>query len=326
MGVPKIPNRPNYFSEITSLSDGELHMRAVRIDRHGGLEVLALADVPEPRPADAEVLVRVIASAINPVDDKTREGAIGEGTPPLPMTLGWELAGIVVDPGPSGLPVGERVFGMSHQLASGRGSWADLVAMPAASLAVAPSSASLVEAATLPLPGLTAWQTLDWLQAGPGDKLLVAGAAGAVGGLAVQLARARGVQVDALVSRHAQIEVVRELGAGYATTDRTTLPVGGYDAVFDTFGAFVTDAVADGGRYASIATQAGPVPDLSHRAVRTTVNQVREDGRGLAELAAAVDGGRLKIRVGAQYAVRDVRAAHEQFQRGNLSGKIALIF
>jgi len=301
-------------------------MRALQIDKFGDLEVLALVDVPEPQPADGEVLVRVIASAINPVDDKTREGAIGEGTPPLPMTLGWELAGVVVNPGTSGLSVGERVFGMSHQLATGRGAWADLVAIPAASIAQAPTSVSLVEAAALPLPGLTALQTLDWLQVGQGDKLLVAGAAGAVGGLAVQLARARGARVDALVSRQAQIEAVQELGAEHATTDRTALPAGGYDAIFDTFGAFVTDAVADGGRYASIATQAGPVPDLSHRRVRTTVNQVREDGRGLAELAAAVDGGRLKVRVEAQYAVQNIKAAHEHFRRGSLNGKIALIF
>lgn len=301
-------------------------MRALQIDHFGDLDVLALADVPEPHPVDGEVLVRVIASAINPVDDKTRAGAIGEGAPPLPMTLGWELAGIVVNSGTSGLPAGEQVFGMSHQLATGRGSWADLVAIPAASIAQAPTSVSLAEAAALPLPGLTALQTLDWLQVGQGDKLLVAGAAGAVGGLAVQLARARGAQVDALVSRQSQIQVVQELGADHATTDRTTLRAGGYDAIFDTFGAFVTDAVADGGRYASIATQAGPVPDLSHRRVRTTVNQVREDGRGLAELAAAVDGGRLKIRVDAQYGVQNVKAAHEHFQRGSLNGKIALIF
>ncbi|MBE1592297.1 zinc-binding dehydrogenase [Nonomuraea angiospora] len=112
----------------------------------------------------------------------------------------------------------------------------------------------------------------------------------------------------------------------HATTDPATLRAAGYDAVFDTFGAFVIDAVADGGRYASIATQAGPVPDLSHRRVKTTVSQVREDGRGLAGLAAAIDGGRLKIRLGAQYPVHNAKAAHEHFQRGRLTGKIALIF
>ncbi|GAA3673525.1 NADP-dependent oxidoreductase [Nonomuraea antimicrobica] len=301
-------------------------MRVVRIDRFGGPDVLTLAEAPAPRPRDGEVLVRVIASAINPVDDKTREGAIGEGAPPLPMTLGWELAGIVVDGGTSGLPVGERVFGMSHQLDTGRGTWADLVTMPADALAVAPATISLVEAATLPLPGLTASQTLDWLDLRPGERLLVAGAAGAVGGLAVQLARARGARVDALVSRPAQVEVVRDLGAEWATTDSAALPAAAYDAVFDTFGAFVTGAVVDKGRYASIATQAGPVPDLSHRAVRTTVNQVREHGAGLAELAGIVDAGHVKVRVDSEYSLREVRAAHERFRRGQLTGKVALVF
>ncbi|MFF4415610.1 NADP-dependent oxidoreductase [Streptosporangium sp. NPDC001559] len=300
-------------------------MRIVRIDRFGGPDVLTLAEAPAPRPLDGEVLVRVVASAINPVDDKTREGAIGEGAPPLPMTLGWELAGVVVDSRTDALPVGERVFGMSHQLGTGRGTWADLVAMPVGALAVAPSAISLVEAATLPLLGLTALQTLDWLDVRAGQRLLVTGAAGAVGGLAVQLARARGARVDALVSRPAQLDVVKELGAERATTDRAALPVAAYDAVFDTFGAFVTDAVADRGRYASIATQAGPVPDLSHRAVSTTVNQVREDGAGLAELARIVDAHQVNVRVDSEYGLRDVREAHEHFRRGRLTGKIALV-
>jgi NADPH:quinone reductase-like Zn-dependent oxidoreductase len=301
-------------------------MRIVQIDQFGDPDVLTLAEAPAPRPLDGEVLVAVVASAINPVDDKTREGAIGEGTPPLPMTLGWELAGIVVDSRTSALPTGERVFGMSHQLGTGRGTWADLVTMPAGSLAIAPSTISLVEAATLPLPGLSALQTLDWLDIRSGDRLLVTGAAGAVGGLAVQLARARGARVDALVSRPAQLKVAKELGAEWATTDRTTLPAASYDAVFDTFGAFVTDAVTDGGRYASIATQAGPVPDLSHRAVRTTVNQVREDGAGLAELAKIIDTGQMKVRVDSEYGLRDVQEAHQRLLRGQLTGKIALVF
>uniref|UniRef100_UPI003F490898 NADP-dependent oxidoreductase n=1 Tax=Nonomuraea sp. CA-252377 TaxID=3240003 RepID=UPI003F490898 len=301
-------------------------MRIVQIDHFGGPDVLTLAEAPAPRPLDGEVLVAVVASAINPVDHKTREGTIGDGTPPLPMTLGWELAGIVIDSRTSALPAGERVFGMSHQLGTGRGTWSDLVAMPAGSLAIAPSTISLVEAATLPLPGLTALQTLDWLDVRGGDRLLVTGAAGAVGGLAVQLARARGARVDALVSRPAHVEVAKELGADWATADRTMLPAASYDAVFDTFGAFVTDAVTDEGRYASIATQAGPVPDLSHRAVRTTVNQVREDGAGLTELAKIVNAGRVKVRVDCEYSLRDVQEAHEHFRRGQLTGKVALVF
>ncbi|GAA2323986.1 NADP-dependent oxidoreductase [Streptomyces cuspidosporus] len=301
-------------------------MRAVRIDRFGTPEVLGLVDAPRPEPAPGEVLIRTVATSINPVDDKTREGAIGEGTPPLPMTLGWDLAGVVVDGGDSGLRAGERVVAMSHQLGSGRGTWADLVALPARAVAVAPRAVSPVEAATLPLAGLTAWQTLDWLGIYAGERLLIAGAAGAVGGLALQIARARGVTVDALVSRDAQAGFARDHGADLVTTDPHALHARRYDAVFDTYGAFVTEAVADGGRYASIATQAGPVPDLSSRGVRTTVNQVREDGAGLSELTELVDSGSLRLRVHATFGVHEIKAAHERFRQGGLTGKVVVAF
>ncbi|WP_214411992.1 NADP-dependent oxidoreductase [Sphaerisporangium fuscum] len=301
-------------------------MRAIQIDRFGPPDVLGLVEAPRPEPGPGEVLILTVATSINPVDDKTREGAIGEGTPPLPMTLGWDLAGIVVDGGDSGLRAGDRVIAMSHQLSSARGTWADLVALPAKSVAAAPQAISLNEAATLPLPGLTAWQTLDWLAVSAGERLLIAGASGAVGGLALQIARARGVEVDALVSRDAQVAFAHDQGAGVVTTDRRTLRDRGYDAVFDTFGAFVTEAVADGGRYASIATQAGPVPDLSVRGVRTTVNQVREDGAALNELTELVDRGSLRPRVHSTFGLHEIQAAHERFRQGGLTGKITVTF
>nr|WP_241267142.1 zinc-binding dehydrogenase [Streptomyces scabichelini] len=215
---------------------------------------------------------------------------------------------------------------MSHQLSSGRGTWADLVALPAQAVAAAPHAVSLVEAATLPLPGLSAWQTLDWLAVSSGQRLLIAGAAGAVGGLALQIARARGITVDALVSRDAQAGFARDHGADLVTTDRHALQDRSYDAVFDTFGAFVTEAVADGGRYASIATQAGPVPDLSSRGVRTTVNQVREDGTGLSELTKLVDRGSLRLRMHSTFGLHEIQAAHDSFLRGGLTGKVTVIF
>jgi NADPH:quinone reductase-like Zn-dependent oxidoreductase len=304
----------------------ELPMRAIRIDRFGEPSVLRIEEVPEVGSWDGEVVIRTVATSINPVDDKTRDGAIGEGTAPLPMTLGWDLSGVVVDGGASDLRAGERVVAMSHQLSTGRGTWADLVTLPAGSVAPAPLSVSLVEAATLPLAGLAALQTLDWLAVSAGERLLVAGAAGSVGGLALQLARARGARVDALVSREAHLDFVRELGADFATTDPAALADHHYDAVFDTFGAFVTEAVTDGGRYASVATQAGPVPDLSARKVRTTVNQVREDGAGLRELSKYVDQGALSLRVDSTFGVHEIQAAHERFAQGGLIGKVAVTF
>ncbi|MGX7671076.1 zinc-binding dehydrogenase [Plantactinospora sp. DSM 117369] len=159
-----------------------------------------------------------------------------------------------------------------------------------------------------------------------GERLLVAGAAGAVGGLALQLARVRGVRVDALVSREAHLDITREWGAEFATTDPAALADRHYDAVFDTFGAFVTEAVADGGRYASIATQAGPVPDLPARKVLTTINQVREDGVGPRELTTYVDQGAVSLRIGSTFRIHDIQAAHRPFGQGCLNGKVTVTF
>ncbi|WP_052848721.1 NADP-dependent oxidoreductase [Streptomyces avicenniae] len=301
-------------------------MRAIRIDRFGGHDVLEVTDTPEPGHGAGDVLIRTIATSLNPVDDKTRAGAINPDGLRLPLTLGWDLAGIVLDGGSSDFRPGDRVIAMSHQLGTGTGTWADVVALPAGAVAPAPRAVSLVEAATLPLPGLTALQTLDWLTLSAGERLLVTGAAGAVGGLALQIAHARGVHVDALVSRDAHLDFARARGAELATTDREALTSGGYDAVFDTFGAFVTEAVKDGGRYASIATQAGPVPDLSARGVRTTVNQVHEDGAGLAGLTELVERGALRLRVDSVFGLHEIRAAHARFAEGGLAGKVVVTF
>ncbi|MGW1994967.1 NADP-dependent oxidoreductase [Embleya sp. NPDC001921] len=303
-------------------------MRAVRIDGFGGFDRLRVEDVPEPQRGTGEVLVRTIASAINPVDDKTRLGGIAGAMPAPPMVLGWDVAGVVLDPGAAtdDLRVGDRVFAMVPQLATGRGTWADLIAVPAHQVARAPELTSLIEAATLPLPGLTAWQALAGLELRSGEKLLVAGGTGAVGGIAVQLARHFKLDVDALVSRPAQVAAARELGADRAFDDPALLEPGTYDAVFDTFGAPVVDAIADGGRYTSVATEAGPVPDLSHRGIRTTLHQVSPDGAALAEIARLVDAGAVHARVHAAFPLHRVREAHEHFVRRGLTGKIALTF
>ena len=156
-----------------------LTVRAIQIDRFGGPTVLEVREVPNPVPAAGELLVRTTASSINPVDVKTRSRVYETGIPPLPMMLGWDLAGMVADRGTTVLRPGQRVIAMSPQLAAGAGTWADLVAFPAGLVAPAPATVSLGEAATLPLAGLTAWQALDWLRLGVGDRLLVTGGAGA---------------------------------------------------------------------------------------------------------------------------------------------------
>lgn len=214
-------------------------MHAVRVDVHGGPEVLTAREVADPEPefrpgSDAaretgpgagEVLVRTVASSLNPVDWKTRARDVG---PALPVTLGWDLAGIVVASSAPEFAAGDRVIAMSAQLATGPGTWAELVRLPARLLAHAPRTLTLAEAATLPLAGL-----------------------------AVPLARQAGVSVDGLVFRPEHIGIVREFGASTVTHSVAELPQGAYDAVLDTAGADVTRAFTAGGSYLSVSTR-GP--------------------------------------------------------------------
>jgi NADPH:quinone reductase-like Zn-dependent oxidoreductase len=185
-------------------------MRAVQIDRHGGIDVLTLREVPTPVPAAGEVLVRTIASSLNPVDWKTR---VWDRGPAFPMTLGWDLSGVVAHSTVPRFAPGDRVIAMSGQIATGLGTWADLVAVPARILTAAPRRLPLVEAAALPLAGLTASQALERVKPGPGERILLTGAVGGVGSLAIQLARRSGARVDALVSRPGHVPAARELGA-----------------------------------------------------------------------------------------------------------------
>jgi NADPH:quinone reductase-like Zn-dependent oxidoreductase len=292
-------------------------MRAVQIDTHGGPEVLTVRDVAEPVVGPGEVLVRTVASSLNPVDWKTRAWDVG---PKLPMTLGWDLAGIVVASASPAFAVGDRVIAMSAQIATGRGTWAELVALPEHLVVHAPHSITLAQAATLPLAGVTALQALDKLRLDTRTRLLVTGAAGAVGGFALQMARRAGVTVDALVSRPEHVESARRLGANTVVHRLQDLPKAGYGAVFDTAGVDVSPALGDAGQYVSVSDE--PLPHVPG-AVKS---YVQEDRHGLSQLAAAVDAGHLQVRVAGYYPMTAVRDAHRRFEAGGLAGKAVLLF
>ncbi|MET8978922.1 NADP-dependent oxidoreductase [Streptomyces sp. NPDC004539] len=292
-------------------------MRAVRIDRHGGPDVLTVEEIPDPAPAPGEVLVRTAASSLNPVDHKTRAQHIG---PALPATLGWDLAGTVVATHGTPFRPGEQVIAMSAQIATGRGTWSELVTLPAHLLTHAPTTIPLTDAAALPLAGVTAVQALEKTALTDGDRLLVIGATGAVGGIAVQLALRTGATVDALVSRPAHHTEARALGAAHVTHTLTDLPPTAYDAVLDTAGLDAGHLLAPGGRYVSIADE--PLPDVPG-AVKS---YVQENSDHLADLVALVDKGALRLRIAARHPLDEVRAAHERFEAGGVLGKILLTF
>lgn len=270
-------------------------MQAVIVRSFGGTEVLELAELPIPAPGPGQVRIAVEAAAVNPADIATRAGWLADAGLMVPgayTAIGWDAAGTLdaVGDGVAGFAPGDRVIGLRDRLTAPVGAQAQLVVLDASAVAPAPRSATAAEASTLPLNGLTADQALDLLALAAGEWLLVTGAAGAVGGFAVELAVARGLRVVA-VAREADEELVRGLGAEHfvaaaadlATPVRALVP-GGVHGALDAavIGVAVLDAVRGGGAFAAVV--AGGRPAYPLRGTRIHEVWIRADGARLAEL------------------------------------------
>lgn len=308
-------------------------MKVVRYHEFGGSEVLRYEDVERPVPGAGEVVVRVAATSFNPVDDHIRGGALNEMIPiTLPHVPGIDLAGTVAElgAGVTGLAVGDAVVAMLPL--DGPGAAAEYAVAPAESLAPAPRTIELADAAALPLTGLAAWQLLFEL-AGlkPGQTVLVNGAGGAVGSLAVQLAVDAGAQVTAADAPE-HTERLRAYGAkavGYLDPAEGPAAVGGpFDVVLnhvrggEEAAAQLSRYVADGGVAAS---SAGPIPEDPARSVRNANLWVRSDAAQLAELVGRIDDGRLRLHIAGRRTLAESRAVHEESARGRLPGKTVLL-
>ncbi len=309
-------------------------MKAVVIHRFGGPEVLELAELREPDPAFGQARIRVRAAAVNPVDVATRAGLLAEHglmRANGQIGIGWDLAGTIdaLGPGTNGLKVGDEVIGMRDLLSAPIGAQAEYVVLDVDAIGPAPLSVLPAEAATIPLNGLTAAQALDLLALSDGQWLLVTGAAGALGGFALELAALRGLRTIALASP-GDAALVEELGAHefLARPDDVGAAVrglvaGGVDGVIDAavLGLPALDAVRDGGAFVAVAAGAAPLP---LRGIRVHNVWIRSDRPRLGELAALVDGGRLTPRVAASLPLDAVAAAHERLSTGGLRGRIVL--
>ncbi|MEV7548039.1 NADP-dependent oxidoreductase [Amycolatopsis sp. NPDC089917] len=309
-------------------------MRAVVVRRFGGPEVLEFTDPPVPVPGPGQVRVKVEAAAVNPVDAATRSGFLTEAgiIPPRDVLgIGWDVAGTVdaVGYGVTGFAAGDVVIGLRDRPSAALGTYAEFVVLDDGAIATAPRTVSPAEAATLPLNGLTAVQALDLLDLPPGATVLVTGAAGAVGGYAVALAKARGFRVVA-VAGSADEAPARGFGAdvflprGDLLGDRVRAVIpGGVDATLDTalLGLEALDAVANRGRFVVFAAGAAPIP---LRGVRVEHVWIRADGAALAELATLVDEGVLALRVADTLPLSDAVKAHERLAVGGLRGRLVL--
>ncbi|GAA5785777.1 NADP-dependent oxidoreductase [Chitiniphilus shinanonensis] len=303
-------------------------MQAVRIYLYGGREVLRLEDAPMPTPTGDDVLVRVVAAGVNPVDWKIREGYLKTMLPhALPLTLGWDLSGVVAALGPqaSGFKVGDAVY--SRPDIARDGSYAEYIVVRAGELAPKPATIAHATAASLPLAGITAWEAIVGQgRVTAGQRVLVHAGAGGVGSLAIQLAKWRGAHVVATASA-ANRELVLSLGADEVIDYRETSfeqAVGELDLVFDTMGGEVQErswqTLKPGGLLVSIVSP----PAEARDGRRGAFIFIGPDAAVLRELGALVDRGVLRPVVGAEFALADVAAAHALSESGRARGKIVL--
>jgi len=305
----------------------------------GGPDVLELANVQTPTAAlvqAGEVLVRVAFAGVNPVDTKTRAGEAVAGLfPGFPLTIGWDLAGTIVAVAPdvTSLGIGDRVFGMSRFPNPGR-AYAEFVIADAADLVVTPAGVSDEQAAALPLAALTAWECLiDVGGLHQGQRVLIQGAGGGTGHLAVQIARSIGAHITATGATSKQ-SWLRELGADraidYTVDDVTTMfPERPFDLVFNTSNATARAGIR-------VTRPGGAVIDISETVtaqdreladvmrVRVEVPAVSLNRGAIEAIAALAAAGHLTPHISQIYPLAEAAEAHRQIERGHARGKVLL--
>jgi NADPH:quinone reductase-like Zn-dependent oxidoreductase len=302
--------------------------QAVRFDQYGGIDVLRIAEVDRPAPGPGQVLVRVKTAAINPGEAKIRSGATAQRWPAtFPSGEGSDLAGVVEElgQGVTGFAVGDEVFGFTDN----RASHAELVLVEAANLVRKPAGVSWEAAGSLYVAGATAYAMVRAVAAGPGDTVVVSGAAGGVGSIAVQLAKNAGATVIGLASEanhpwlasHGVVAV--SYGQGAADRIRAASD-GQVDAFLDTFGSgYVELALELGVRPERIDTIADFEAAAKH-GVKTDGNAAGGNAQVLAELADLVDKGMLEIPIANVYSLDQVQDAFRELEQGHTHGKIVL--
>jgi NADPH:quinone reductase-like Zn-dependent oxidoreductase len=303
--------------------------KAVRFDRYGDVDVLQVVEVPRPVPAAGQVVVRVRAAGINPGEAAIRAGLLHERWPAtFPSGQGSDLAGVVdeVGDGITGVAVGDEVIGFTHD----RASQAELVAIDADHLTPRPAGVPWEVAGALFVVGATAYATVHAVAPGQDDTVVVSGAAGGVGTIAVQLARLMGATVLGLASRphhgwlHNHGVVPLEYGDGVEQRIRDATG-GAPDAFIDTFGSGYVDLAISLGVVPERIDTIADWPAAQRYGVKTDGNMVGARGEVLAELAGLIDAGRLDVPIARTYPLADVREAYRELEQRHTLGKIVLI-
>ncbi len=302
-------------------------MKAVRIHSYGSSSQLRIEDMERPEPRAGEALVHICYAGVNPVDWKIREGALKEVRPmKFPLTMGQDFSGEVMETSRETREVvpGDKVFGFAN------GSYREYAAVPVHSLARMPLSIGLEQAAGLPTPGLTAWQIMmGVVNAAPGQRILIHGAGGAVGSLAVQLGRWKGASLCATASRD-DADYLKGLNVSPVIDYRTQKfeeELRDLDAVVDLVGGNTLDrSYAVLKRGGVLVTTVGPIDEPQARSlgIRAASFLMKQDGAQLAELAKLVDQGILTPRVSRVLPLREAQKAQDLVQKGHPHGKVIL--
>jgi NADPH:quinone reductase-like Zn-dependent oxidoreductase len=304
--------------------------KAVRLEEYGGVDVLKIVEVPRPEPGPDQVLVQVKAAGINPGEAKIRDGALAARWPvTFPFGEGSDLAGVVVATGPgvTAFKAGDEVIGWTDN----RASHAEYVVTEAEKLTPKPPAVPWEVAGALYVAGATAWAAVRAVGLSEGDTVVVAGAAGGVGSIAVQLAKRAGATVIGLASEpnhrwlrdHGVIPV--SYGDGVEDRIRAAAPDGKVDAFVDTVGGDYVQLALDLGVAPSRVDTVANFEAVEKFGVKGDGSMVGSSAAVLAELASLIAAGELDIPIFATYPLDQVQDAYRRLAEGHLLGKIVLI-
>jgi NADPH:quinone reductase-like Zn-dependent oxidoreductase len=304
-------------------------MKAVVIHEYGGPEALKYEDIPRPEPKDDELLIRVIAAGVNPVDGMVRSGMFG-GNREFPIILGGDVAGIVEKVGSkiTKFKAGDPVF--AYVSLNNSGGYAQYALATERELAPKPKSLTYVEAAAVPIVAITAWQALvDKAKLSAGQIVLIHGGSGGVGSFAIQIAKARGAKVIATASTRNQ-DFLKELGADVAidyTKQKFEDVSKDVDVVLDSIGGDTLDrsygVVKKGGIIVSLVARPKE-PELEKHGIRGATLNAEPDSEELAEIGKLIDDKKIKAIVSQTFPLSEARKAQEQVATGHTRGKIVL--
>lgn len=305
-------------------------MKAARIHQYGGSVEIKLEKVAIPEPAEGEVLIKIYAAGVNPIDWKIREGYLAELIPhKLPLTLGWDFSGEIVSLGKNANKwrISDAVYARPDF--SKNGAYAEYIVVSEDEIASKPRTLSWQKSAAVPLVTLTAWQALNDLSAvKQGDRILIHAGAGGVGIAAIQLAKQAGATVYT-TSSSKNSAFLKELGADevidYTQEDFSTLE--DLDMVFDTMGGAVLEkswgTLKKGASLVSVAEV--PSEELAAKyEVSASFCFVQANPEQLSKISTLIDSGKLKVEIDSVFQLDDIAQAHQRSESGHARGKIII--